>query len=268
MTHVIPKTSEQELNDILNIEHTTFQGKLVTMRDIDHQHLSNLYYHQKYTSPLFLGASYAKSARGVFHIKIIQTVLDHRFNGQLLPFRPHVRFQEEIKALERAGYLQSDGKIVVDGKEIGEIITMEEDKFELPVIKKVYGHQDIAKRQRAVAILLFSQGMVLGVSRKTDSNDFGLPGGKVEDGEDFEDAAIRETLEETGLEIFGLQKVFERLDEEYYVETFAAQWKGYISTKEKGRVKWVTFEELKSGTFGKYNTMLEKTLIDSKFFNG
>ena len=44
-------------------------------------------------------------------------------------------------------------------------------------------------------------GKVLGVSRKTDPNDFGLPGGKVDEGETLYDAMVREVKEETGLTV-------------------------------------------------------------------
>ena len=120
--------------------------------------------------------------------------------------------------------------------------------------------------KKAVAILLFDQGKILGVSRKDSHDDFGLPGGKLEPGESFEAAAKRETFEETGLHIYGLHKVFERMDDDFMVVTFAAQWTGKIKTAEKGVVKWVTWDELQSGTFGKYNFWLESTLKENKFY--
>jgi 8-oxo-dGTP diphosphatase len=43
--------------------------------------------------------------------------------------------------------------------------------------------------------------LILAVSRKDDPNAFGLPGGKVEHGETEEQAARRELLEETGVEL-------------------------------------------------------------------
>ena len=42
-------------------------------------------------------------------------------------------------------------------------------------------------------------GLILGVSRKDDPNDFGLPGGKCEPGEDSLTTALRELREETGV---------------------------------------------------------------------
>ena len=57
--------------------------------------------------------------------------------------------------------------------------------------------------QYAVQVVLFNdKGEVLAVSRKDDHNDFGLIGGKM-DPEDRTtwDAAVRETKEETGLDI-------------------------------------------------------------------
>lgn len=58
------------------------------------------------------------------------------------------------------------------------------------------------KKEDAVQIVLLNKkGEVLAVSRKHDHNDFGLIGGKVDEGENVVEAAIRETKEETGLDI-------------------------------------------------------------------
>lgn len=120
--------------------------------------------------------------------------------------------------------------------------------------------------KKAVAVLLFNQGKILGVSRKDNPNDFGLVGGKLDGDETFEEGAIREAKEETGLDIFGLHKVFERMDDDFMVVTFAAQWQGEINTPEKGVVKWVTWKELQCGSFAQYNVWLENTLKVNKFY--
>ena len=51
-------------------------------------------------------------------------------------------------------------------------------------------------------IVIFKDGKVLGVSRKDDHTDFGLPGGKMEDSDmgNPEFTAIRECKEETGID--------------------------------------------------------------------
>ena len=97
----------------------TFQGKEVKPNEIDQQHLSNLYWFHL-----------------IFWGKKLMWSLDeivNRFNGQLLPYRPHTHFKAEIQELEERGLLIWDkdeflsnefvkkGKIWFKGVEIGEI---------------------------------------------------------------------------------------------------------------------------------------------------
>lgn len=114
-------------------------------------------------------------------------------------------------------------------------------------------------KKRAVTVLLHNEdGDILGVSRKDDVNDVGLPGGKVDAGETDEQAIIREVKEETGLELFNIKPYFVREDGEYVCTTFIGNYTGNISTSEKGEVKWTNFEEIIRGSFGPYNEQLEE----------
>ena len=114
-------------------------------------------------------------------------------------------------------------------------------------------------KKRAVTILLHNEdGDILAVSRKNDLNDFGLPGGKVDGEETDEEAIIREVKEETGLEINNISPYFIREDDEYMCVTFIGNYSGNIITSEKGKVVWTDWDTIKKGSFGLYNTELEK----------
>jgi 8-oxo-dGTP pyrophosphatase MutT (NUDIX family) len=116
----------------------------------------------------------------------------------------------------------------------------------------------------AVALIyqdkLFSE-TILGVSRKNNSSDFGLPGGKIEFEETLYDGLCREVFEETGLIIKKARPIFVREDGEFIATVFLVEeWEGQISTQESGVVDWINFEELKRGTFGEYNSKLEEQI--------
>jgi mutator protein MutT len=107
--------------------------------------------------------------------------------------------------------------------------------------------------------------IVLGVSRKDDHTSIGLPGGKIDDGESFYDGMLREVTEETGIYVKKASPIYFRQDGEFLVLTYlVTSWEGEIHTEEAGIVKWTTFDELKKGCFGEYNTELENHIIKYK----
>lgn len=107
--------------------------------------------------------------------------------------------------------------------------------------------------------------LFLGISRKTDSLDFGLIGGKIEEGETPDKAVVREVNEETGLSVDTSNIVYAKIleDKERIVLCYECEVKNLsdLSTKDgEGVVKWVTRNELEAGSYGSFNKSLFEVL--------
>lgn len=91
----------------------TFEGRLVDLYSIDHQHLSNVFYYVNFTDP----RHYEDDIR-----ECISNELKRRFNGKLLPYHPMPSFTHEINFLRLKGMLLRNNQIVYKGTLLGELI--------------------------------------------------------------------------------------------------------------------------------------------------
>lgn len=105
---------------------------------------------------------------------------------------------------------------------------------------------------------------ILGVSRKHDHNDFGLPGGRFEASDINPVFTIkRELKEETGIDreikLFELVQKVDRDGILHY--TYITNYNNdNISTREPHVVKWVDAQDLVDGSFGEFNKSILTTL--------
>lgn len=116
----------------------------------------------------------------------------------------------------------------------------------------------------SVVGLLMQDGLVLAVSRKTDHEDLGLPGGKIDPGEAALDALDRELREEVGTGVLSAETVFEDLDRvegavRKPCRTYrVTSWVGVPQSREGAWVGWVPPSRLlePSCSFRDYNRRL------------
>lgn len=103
-----------------------------------------------------------------------------------------------------------------------------------------YIPESVGNGPYAVSALIINDGRILAVSRKTNHSDFGLPGGKLDPGESFKEALIREVMEETGLTVTALEPVYggycgtPGVHTVHWTMTYLCRVAGAISTLEAG----------------------------------
>ncbi|MGW6913421.1 NUDIX hydrolase [Kitasatospora sp. NPDC054939] len=112
--------------------------------------------------------------------------------------------------------------------------------------------QTADERPRIAAAIVVHEGRVLMVRRRVSEGrlSWQFPAGKIEDGESPEEAAVRETAEETGLGVVALKVLGERVHPE------TGRWMSYTAceivsgtacvadTRELDALAWVALTEI------------------------
>lgn len=108
-------------------------------------------------------------------------------------------------------------------------------------------------------IVLKNGDKILGVTRKHDHTLWGLPGGKLDPDETAFEAITRETKEETGLDIYNLKLIDDRVYKDRLVYLFVADWSGSIEydVETEGKCEWITWDHVINGPFGEYNKLIK-----------
>lgn len=120
----------------------------------------------------------------------------------------------------------------------------------------------------ACVLVLNEDGKILSVSRRGAPLEYGLPGGKVDSGELYIDAAVRELSEETGLCLTSDDVSILYAGDDghgYYVTTFVCNRDVRSSDVRRMEsdmaVNWITPVELLSSPFRQYNSDVIQAML-------
>ncbi len=120
---------------------------------------------------------------------------------------------------------------------------------------------------RNACVLVEAGDRVLAISRGTDMNDWGLPGGKIEARESPLEAARRELREETGLALLPSELtplytggVGAHCTATYRAQVGVAPLAPMLRTTREGTVRWVPWSALTASTasYARYNAMVHR----------
>jgi 8-oxo-dGTP pyrophosphatase MutT (NUDIX family) len=126
------------------------------------------------------------------------------------------------------------------------------------------GEEPTARKQ-AVAVLIRNGIHFAAIRSNKRGKRIGLVAGKVEPGELRMQAAVRESLEETGLLLLGGVCLGEKYDGERSCSLILAlKWEGELRSSDEGEAFWATREELvgSEGAYPEWNTWALEQLDD------
>lgn len=121
------------------------------------------------------------------------------------------------------------------------------------------------KIAEAGIMLIIKDGLILCISRRNDSNKFGIIGGKKDESDlSTKEAAIRETKEEAGLTVKECVFLYERLEpgkgpnpvDHISRCYYATEWEGEPVSSDEGDVLWLNSKFITSddhSPFSEYN---------------
>lgn len=119
--------------------------------------------------------------------------------------------------------------------------------------------KDLPTTGKASLAIVRKDDLLLSISRENDLDDWTLPGGKLEPGENWLVGLVREVREETGTEVISADLVHEgESDDDHYVRVYVCRLADYPETfpaNPEGVVKWVKPEKLVEGCFRRFNLL-------------
>lgn len=113
--------------------------------------------------------------------------------------------------------------------------------------------------------------LVLAIERKNVKGQWGLPGGKRESGESFQQCAARELKEETGLHVepSELFQIYRAVVDGYDTMTFVpTSYNGLVEERKEGRVEWIEWSRLLKGAYPEYNRAVMHSLTRNGWKRG
>lgn len=104
--------------------YTSFNGKKTNLDEMEHQHLSNIYWFNRILNNV-----------QPHRLSFVTNIIDSKFAGEILPYKPHPDFSGEVDRLDQLGLFKWDAdrteaEIWYEGKKVGYFKTKQHERDE------------------------------------------------------------------------------------------------------------------------------------------